>query len=571
MTGARFMRRWGRFAWGVSVVLLGLAVQAAASQRGATAGTAAAASQPAAVSRPTPSGNTTPPAGVPVIYRGQELGRIYRAFGPYSPEERARTAVARIDWLVHEDSIGPGDLQVVHLPTSSEITVGDRVIWVVSDADAAARGLPREQVAEQALATIRNTLTQARQELSVQERVKGGALAAGLTLLLALLLWGVARVSRWLRAEIARRDEAFLADRGTNLTTVGVDWFATVVVSLLRVGRVVVTALLLVGWLQLVMTALPRTRPYARLILAAAVGPFTRFWNSLVAYEPNAVVLLLIVGVAYGVLRIVGAFFRAVGRGTITLSDFPAEWADPTQKLVRFVVIVIAFVAAFPYIPGSSAPAFQGVSMVLAFFLTLSSSAAISNAIAGVILTYTRTFQTGDRVEIADTTGDVIGKSLIVTRIRTIKNVVVSIPNALVLGARIHNFSTMARGEGVILHTSVTIGYDAPWRQVHELLVSAALATPGIESEPKPFVLQKALDDFYVSYEVNALTHAANHMQALYSALHGNIQDKFNEAGVEIMSPHANMLRDANKTTIPGAYPAAAGEPGAFRIRQAPE
>jgi small-conductance mechanosensitive channel len=178
-----------------------------------------------------------------------------------------------------------------------------------------------------------------------------------------------------------------------------------------------------------------------------------------------------------------------------------------------------------------------------------------------------RPFQLGDRVKIADTVGDVTEKTLLVTRIRTIKNVDITIPNSLILGAHIINYSsTSLTAPPLILNTSVTIGYDTPWRTVHDLLKSAALATRNILSDPEPFVLQTALNDFYVTYELNAYTGAPNRMAVTYSDLHQNIQDTFNEAGVEIMSPHYAQVRDGNKTTIPEAYLPETYQPAAFRI-----
>jgi small-conductance mechanosensitive channel len=222
----------------------------------------------------------------------------------------------------------------------------------------------------------------------------------------------------------------------------------------------------------------------------------------------------------------------------------------------------------FPYFPGHDSSAFRGVSIFVGVLFSLGSAGAVGNIIAGVVLTYTRAFQIGDRVKIADTTGDVLGKTLLATRIRTIKNEDVTVPNSLVLGSHIVNFSACAAEGGLILHTGVTIGYDAPWRRIHELLIDAALSTQGILSTPAPFVLQTALSDFYVAYEINAYTNEAKRMAAIYAGIHQNIQDKFNEAGVEICSPHFAAVRDANHIAIPAEYVPERYVPPAFRVHR---
>ena len=236
------------------------------------------------------------------------------------------------------------------------------------------------------------------------------------------------------------------------------------------------------------------------------------------------------------------------------LPGFYQDWAMPTYKIARFLVIAFALVMAFPYLPGSDSPAFKGVSIFLGVLFSLGSSSAVANVVAGVILNYTRAFSIGDRVRIGDVEGDITYKTLLVTHIRTIKNVEITLPNSTVLSGAILNFSTAAKDSALILHTSVTIGYDAPWRRIHELLISAASATQHILKDPQPFVLQTALNDFYVSYQINAYTDHPSKMALIYSDLHQNIQDKFNEGGVEIMSPHYSQLRDGNTVTIPETY-----------------
>jgi small-conductance mechanosensitive channel len=193
------------------------------------------------------------------------------------------------------------------------------------------------------------------------------------------------------------------------------------------------------------------------------------------------------------------------------------------------------------------------VSIFLGLLVSLSSSSAISNVIAGSILTYTSAFRIGDRVRIGESEGDVVKTALLVTQVRTIKNEVVSIPNANVLNTQVVNYSRLAESAGLILHTEVTIGYTVPWRTVHKLLIDAALRSPDILSEPAPFVLQRALSDFYVAYQLNAYTRDAQRMIDTYSSLHQAIQDSFAAGGVEIMSPHYTALRSGRDSTIPEA------------------
>jgi len=278
--------------------------------------------------------------------------------------------------------------------------------------------------------------------------------------------------------------------------------------------------------------------------------------------------MVLVVSVAFTVviLRFARLIFREIDRGTLRFTGFYREWALPTYKIVRLLILAVMVVVIFPYLPGSNSPAFKGISIFLGVLFSLGSSSAMANIVAGVILTYTRAFLPGDRVKIGDNTGDIMERTLLITRMRTIKNEEITIPNSIVMSSAVVNYSNAGHQEGLILYTSVTIGYDAPWRVVHDLLIRAALAVEGIEAEPRPFVYQNALDDFYVEYQINAYTRVPHRMTELYSLLHANIQDKFNEAGMEIMSPHYAMLREGNTIAIPEQYRARGYRPPAFSV-----
>ena len=321
-----------------------------------------------------------------------------------------------------------------------------------------------------------------------------------------------------------------------------------------RYTRYAVNILLLLIYLTGVFSVFPRTRGIVTNVLNSIFQAIEKGWQGFVGYLPSLLNLIVIIVVTYYGLKFIRFLFNEIEKDTITISGFRPEWAMPTYQLVRFFLIALSLVLAFPYLPGSSSPAFQGVSVFLGLLLSLGSTSVVANIVSGVVLTYTGAFRVGDRVRIADTVGDVIEKGILVTRMRTIKNVEITIPNGMVMGSHIINYSAVSQEHGLILNTTVTLGYDIPWRLIHETLIKAAQATKGILVEPRPFVLQTSLDDFYVSYELNAYTDQPNKMAVVYSELHQNIQDFCNEADIEILSPHYGALRDGNPSTIPSDY-----------------
>lgn len=333
----------------------------------------------------------------------------------------------------------------------------------------------------------------------------------------------------------------------------------------------VVYGIVLLFWFSFLLSwtlgIFPQTAGISTTLLDYIGAAFKTVGKATLDYLPSGGVVVVVVVVSHYVLRILKFFALAMERGDVALDGIRPEMAKPTHQLVRLVVILFALVVAFPYLPGGNSEAFKGVSIFLGVLLSLGSSSAVSNMLAGVVLTYMRPFHTGDRVKIADTVGDVLEKTLLVTRLRTIKNIEVVIPNGAILSNQILNYSALARTGGLILNTTVTIGYDAPWRTVHGLLIQAALSTDGVLSDPAPFALQTSLNDFNISYELNAYTDRSNDIQNIYSHLHEAIQDAFNKASVEIMSPSFYALRDGNNVTIPPGYRPPHYEAPSFRVQ----
>ncbi len=271
-------------------------------------------------------------------------------------------------------------------------------------------------------------------------------------------------------------------------------------------------------------------------------------------FIPNLLTICVIYIVTRYIVKGVRFVTTEIKNDSITIKGFYPDWALPTYNIIRVILYAFMFVAIFPYLPGSNSKIFQGVTVFLGVLFSLGSSSAISSMVAGLVLTYMRPFKVGDVIKVGEIFGAVIEKNLLVTRLRTNKNEDITLPNSTILGGHTINFTSSANTLGLILHTTITIGYDAPWQVVHQLLISAAESTDEILKEPKPFVHQTELNDFYIAYQINAYTRAPLKIASTYSLLHQNIQDKFNEAGVEIMSPHYTALRDGNHIQIPEDY-----------------
>lgn len=518
----------------------------------------------------TPSISQSPPSqlvGAPVIVADETLFFLYDKLGPFTPQERAQAVSDRVARLTKDPFTRIYPVTAIDRETTSELVYGDMVVMTVTDRDALPTGKPRGQIAKDYAENIQTALAKSREQISLRTLIIDTALALLDTAILILILVFFhktfpkiyTKLNEWrgtvIRPVKIQRVELLSADR-----------IATVLTGIVKAIKIITVLVLFYVYLTTVLSIFPWTRGISAALLGAVVSTFQAIGQAFATYMPNFVSIVVIIVVTRYVIKLISLLFTGIGRGAIRFEGFHQEWAAPTYKIVRFLVIVFGAIAIFPYIPGSQSEGFRGISVFLGLLISLGSAAAIGNIIAGVVLTYMRAFRVGDRVKIADTSGDVMEKTLLVTRIRTIKNVDVTIPNAMVLGSHLINFSSVAREQGLILHTSVTIGYDAPWRTVHALLISAARATAHILPNPEPFVLQTSLDDFYVTYEINAYTDQPHKMANIYAELHQNIQDKFNEAGVEIMSPHYGQIRDGNQTTIPEQYLPKTYQAPSFRV-----
>lgn len=335
---------------------------------------------------------------------------------------------------------------------------------------------------------------------------------------------------------------------------------------LLKVVRIILQFIIFYLWLPLLFSLFPDTKGIADTLLDFILDPLQVVGFAFLAYLPSLFFVIIIFFLTSKVVRLLKSLSNEVANSRLRLSGFHKEWATPTFNLMRVLIYLFALVIAFPYLPGSNSPAFQGISIFLGVLLSLGSTSVVGNAVGGFMLIYMRPFVKGDVVQIAGITGTVVEKNLLVTRISTPKNVDITIPNLAVSSNQILNYSSKEVKRGIYLHTTITLGYDVPWREVHEVLKKATVDIEGIMDTPEPFVLQTALNDFNVAYELNAYTNEPHRMARIYSDLHASIQDQCNAAGIEILSPHFHAVRDGHESTIPEAERPVETAPKGFHI-----
>jgi small-conductance mechanosensitive channel len=473
----------------------------------------------------------------PVTLDGTVLFPV-RGIPAYPAKERAQAISKRIEAIAADPSVAAESLRVVDLDDRTRVMAGDALVMAFIDPDATAEGVSRQLLAERALIRVKAAIDSYRNARSPRVLVINTLYALGATALLAIVLLAIRGSFRKLDALAERRLRSRIeAVEAQSHQLVQARQLRTALRSFLR--GLYVLVLLVLGYLYLhfVFSLYPWTRPLAARLLGILLEPLQAMGLGLIESLPGIAFVAVVVIVTRYVLKLTRLYFESIDRGTVTLARFDREWGLPTYKIARLLIIAFAVVVAYPYIPGSSSEAFKGVSIFLGVVVSLGSSSVIANLMAGYTMIYRRAFKVGDRISIENLTGDVVERRLMVTHLRTIKNEEIIVPNSTIINSNIINYSTLAASHGLILHTTVGIGYETPWRQVEAMLRLAAERTPGLLKDPAPFVLQKSLGDFAVTYELNAYCDNARAMGLLYTAMHQNVLDVFNEHGVQIMTP----------------------------------
>lgn len=480
---------------------------------------------------------------------------LYSKLGSFSPKERTEAINKKLNRLTDNFNFNEKSLTIEDSETTIDIVFGEVIIMSVTENDALWRDTRKKELAEIYRTKISDSVLKYRSETSFSTLAKEIGLALLVLIVIVFLVIYISRFFRWVALKITQEEEKRI--KGIKLkdyTLFDAKRQVNALLTLNKIAKWFVILLAIYITLPILFGIFPWTEHFADTLFGYILNPVKNmllsFWN----YLPNLITIIVILIVFRYILKGIHFLKDEIAKGNLQINGFYPDWAAPTYQIIRILVLAFMFVILFPYLPGSDSPIFKGVSVFLGFLFTFGSAGSLSNIIAGLVLTYMRLFTIGDRVKIGEVTGDVIEKSSLVTRVRTIQNEIISIPNSTVMNSHTINYSSDAPAKGLIIHTTVTIGYDVPWKDMYTALIDAALRTDLVLKEPQPFVLQTSLEDFYVSYQINAYVREANKQSKIYSDLHQNIQDVCNERGIEIMSPHYRASRDGSAITIPSDY-----------------
>ncbi len=511
----------------------------------------------------------TPAADTAVLTVGNRTVYVFRArVGRFSPRDRADLALDRIK---RAQRPGPDSLRIVKDSLGFIVMLNDSPVFVVGQPD-----MPRdssttpEASAGAAVTALRDGLGAAEEATSVRALAIGAASVAAATLALIFLLRLLVRGRLWVVERLSRKIPDLRIGGVELLSTVSL---RRVLLAVLGILAWVVGLLLTYGWVTFSLTRFAYTRPWGMVFGGFLAATAAEIGLAILHAIPNLITVTLILLAARGVQALLRTLFDAVERQRLEILGIHPDTVPATRRIANAVLWMFAIASAYPFLPGAGSASFQGISVLAGVLVTFGSAGLVGQAMSGLLLMYARGFKAGDFIRVGTVEGTVVELGLLSTRIRTVANEFILVPNSTMVSGSITDYSAAGReGQSLFVTASVTIGYDAPWKRIHELLLAAGAKLPGVARSPAPYVLQRALSDFYVSYEVFVPIDAAQatKLPQIRSELNALIQDTFWAAGQEITSPHFYALRDGNAVTIPPeSQPPASGR--AFQVSIEPK
>ncbi len=483
------------------------------------------------------------------------IALIYTRIGSYSAAERAKLVTRRVQALYEQDFSHSDSLTLDFSNGYTDILHGDQILMTVSDNDALLYDYTAPEYAEVVRRAIQASLLKAAEENGLKNTAKRVAIVLLYIAIMGVVIKLISLFFRWLRLKVAEgRDHWFRDLKYKDYTFITVAQEAMLVSKVLTALQWLIIALLFVFVVPTLFSFFPFTRGWSAELYDTLWRPVKNILLAMWHYLPNLINIIVIVLVIRYAVKLVRYIFSEIEQNKLQIPGFHPDFARPTYVIVRSLLIVFAIILIFPFLPGAGSEAFNGVSVFLGLLVSIGSSSAIANMIAGVVITYMRPFKVGDRIKIDGIVGDVTEKSMLVTKIRQITNEEVTIPNSKVLNSSTINYSALVETKGLILSVEASFGFEIPWRLVEEILLEAIGRCSDILPAPKPFVLQCEFRDYDVVYTVNGYTVEANRQAGIYSQIRAHIQDVCRERHVELLSPHYHSVRDGNPLTVPPEY-----------------
>ncbi|WP_293952116.1 MULTISPECIES: mechanosensitive ion channel family protein [unclassified Sphingobacterium] len=463
---------------------------------------------------------------------------IYNKLGSSLAKDRAFNVVSRIHNLYEDDFVKVDSFKIENNEISADIVYKDLVITSITELDALLEGKSKEEIAANYLKKIQDSITAEREANSITKLLTRIGLLLLILIVFSILILLINRLkaygTRRILTERTQRIKDIKIKNYVLVTSVQKTRMFIHAINILRWGLIILIAFIV---LPIVFSVFPFTQSWASNLIGLFTKPLKTAVLAIWHYIPNLITILVILAVMRYAIRFIKYIFSEIDKGKLEINGFHRDFAMPTFTIVRFLLQAFTLVLIFPYLPGANSDIFKGISVFIGILFSLGSSSAISNIIAGLVITYMRPFRIGDRITIADKTGVVIEKSPLVTRLRTIKNEEITIPNSSVLSGNTVNYSTFSE-DGICFQVELTVGYEEPWQRIHELLLNIPPRVKRVKLNPAPFVLQKKLDDFYVLYELNVFIERSAEIEFAKSEIFQFILDDFLAAGIDMNGPH---------------------------------
>ena len=475
--------------------------------------------------------------GRPIVFEKDTLYYLYTSYGPYDIDTRVKYVEEKLKELYNDPYFVADSIKIKPAGDYLSVMYNDKTITGVSMVDALWENSSQTELAQRYANIIKNTIVKYKEQNSLKSVLIRLAELLLVLFIAFILVWAINRLFDFLKKITLNSEHRFLTSiRIRNYDFIKKPGIVKALVKLLAILRIVFLLFLLITIIPLIFDIFSSTQYLSKIIVQWISEPIKNVGIAIIGYLPHLFYIVIIAVITRYILKILRFFALEIERGILKIKGFHPEWAHTTYVLARMMLWVLALVIMFPHLPGSDSDAFKGISIFLGVLISLGSSSAISNAVAGIVISYMRPFQVGDWIKSGEIIGAVIEKNALVTRLKTINNEDITIPNSAILSGATMNFTSIGKEIGLALNVQVKVRYDYSDNLVEELLIEAALKTNGISPKPHPYIFQISLSELNAVYELNAYTFHPENMYFIKSDLTKNIQSTFRQANVEIFS-----------------------------------